>query len=98
MSRAIEKPLRLTISDVFRGGMQNPVSISGRIEAGSLQQGDTVIAIPSGEKGVIKSIEVDDEPKDWAVAGHNVVLHLSNIDMVHLKYKLITSKVFTYGY
>lgn len=87
VTRAIEKPLRLTISDVFRGGMQNPVSISGRIEAGSLQQGDTIVAIPSSEKGTIKSIEVDDESKEWAVAGHNVILHLSNIDIVHLKYE-----------
>lgn len=70
--------------------MHNPVSISGRIEAGSLQQGDTIVAIPSGEKATIKAIEVDDESKEWAVAGHNVVLHLSNIDIVHLKYELKT--------
>lgn len=97
VTRAIGKPLRLTISDVFRGGMHNPVSISGRIEAGNLQQGDTIIAIPSGEKATIKAIEVDDESKEWAVAGHNVVLHLSNIDIVHLKYEPNTRK-FVWGY
>lgn len=48
--------------------------------------GDTIAAIPSGESGVIKSIEVDEESTEWAVAGHNVVLHLSNIDIVHLRY------------
>ncbi|KAI5852856.1 P-loop containing nucleoside triphosphate hydrolase protein [Morchella snyderi] len=85
LTRAIEKPLRITISDVFKGGITNPVSVSGRIEAGSLQVGDNIVAIPSGEGGVIKAIEVDDEPTDWAVAGHNVVIHLSNIDMVHLR-------------
>lgn len=65
----------------------NPVSISGRIEAGSLQVGDNIIAVPSGESGIIKAVEVDEEPTVWAVAGHNVVLHLSNIDMVHLRYR-----------
>lgn len=70
----------------------NPVSISGRIEAGSLQVGDNIVAIPSGESGIIKAIEVDEEPTDWAVAGHNVVIHLSNIDMVHLRYNHNTFK------
>lgn len=33
----------------------------------------------------IESLEVDDEPQDWAVAGQNVVLNLSDIDPIHLK-------------
>ena len=40
---AMDKALRMTIGDVFRGSIQNPVSISGRIEAGSLQIGDQVL-------------------------------------------------------
>ncbi|KAI9718720.1 MAG: hypothetical protein M1812_003894 [Candelaria pacifica] len=84
-SRALEKPLRLTIGDIFRGGIQHPLSISGRLEQGNLQIGDQVVTIPSGEKAYIKGIEVDQETKDWAVAGQNVVLHLSDIDPIHLK-------------
>jgi elongation factor 1 alpha-like protein len=82
---ALEKPFRMTIGDVFRGGVQNPLSISGRIDAGSLQVGDTLLTMPSGETAVIKSLEVDSEPKEWAVAGQNVVLHLANIDPIHLR-------------
>ena len=41
--------------------------------------------MPSGEKAYIKSLEVDDEPMEWAVAGRNVVLNLTDIDAVHLK-------------
>ena len=85
VSRSLTKPLRLTIGDIFRGGVQNPLSISGRIEAGSLQTADALIAQPSGEKCFIKAIEVDDESRDWAVAGQNVVLHLADIDPIHLK-------------
>ncbi|KAJ5899588.1 Translation elongation/initiation factor/Ribosomal beta-barrel [Penicillium taxi] len=81
---ALDKPLRMTIGDVFRGGVQNPISISGRLDAGSLQVGDQILTIPSGETALIRSLEVDSEPSDWAVAGQNVTLNLANIDPVHL--------------
>ena len=82
---AIDKPLRMTISDVFRGGVQNPLSISGRIEAGNLQVGDAILVQPSGETASIKGLDVDEAPQDWAVAGQNVTLHLMGIDPSHLK-------------
>lgn len=84
-SHALDKPLRMTIGDVFRGSIQNPLSISGRIDAGSLQVGDQIVTMPSGEPAAIRSLEVDGEPRDWAVAGQNVVLNLANIDPVHLR-------------
>lgn len=85
ITRALEKPLRITVGDIFRGGVQNPLSISGRVEAGSLQTGDALLAQPSGEKCFIKGLEVDNENVDWAVAGQNVAIHLSDIDPIHLK-------------
>ncbi|KAJ5835595.1 Translation elongation/initiation factor/Ribosomal beta-barrel [Penicillium robsamsonii] len=84
-THALEKPLRMTIGDVFRGGVQNPLSISGRIDAGSLQMGDQILTMPSGETATVRSLEVDNEPSDWAVAGQNVVLHIANIDPIHLR-------------
>ncbi|ODM15042.1 hypothetical protein SI65_09537 [Aspergillus cristatus] len=84
-SHALDKPLRMTIADVFRGSVQNPLSISGRVEAGSLQVGDELLTMPSGEKATIRSLEVDGDVSDWAVAGQNVVLNLANIDPVHLR-------------
>lgn len=83
--RRIGEPLRMDVSDVFRGGITTPVSISGRIDAGSLQIGDTILAQPSGETAVIKLLEVDDAPVDWAVAGQIVTLHLTNIEPQHLR-------------
>lgn len=85
VSRALDKPLRLTIGDIFRGGVQNPLSVSGRIEAGSLQSGDVLIAVPSSQKCFVKALEMDNEIVDWAVAGQNVTIHLSGIDPAHLK-------------
>ncbi|KAM3148388.1 HBS1-like protein [Botrytis cinerea] len=85
VTRALTKPLRLTIGDIFRGGVQNPLSISGRIDAGSLQVGDQLLAQPSNEKCFIKGLEIDNEPVDWAVAGQIITIHLSDIDQAHLK-------------
>jgi elongation factor 1 alpha-like protein len=84
-SHALDKPLRMTIGDVFRGGVQNPLSISGRIDAGSFQVGDPLVVMPSGESALIKGLEKDGEPSDWAVAGQNVTIHLANIDPAHLR-------------
>ncbi|KNG86790.1 translation elongation factor EF-1 subunit [Aspergillus nomiae NRRL 13137] len=84
-SHALDKPLRMTIGDVFRGSVQNPLSISGRIDAGSLQVGDQILTMPSSETALVRSLEVDGEPSDWAVAGQNVVLNLANIDPIHLR-------------
>ena len=85
VNHALDKALRMTIGAVFRGGVQNPLSVSGRLEAGSLQTGDQVIIMPSAEKAFIRSLEVDDEPRAWAVAGQNAVLNLTDIDQMHLK-------------
>ncbi|KAL8715965.1 MAG: hypothetical protein Q9220_000632 [cf. Caloplaca sp. 1 TL-2023] len=84
-NRALDKPLRLTIGDIFRGGVQNPLSVSGRLDSGSLQVGDKVLAMPAGETAIIKGIEVDSEPSDWAVAGQIVTLHLTDIEQKYLK-------------
>jgi elongation factor 1 alpha-like protein len=84
MTRALNKPLRLTISEVYRTS-QSPLTISGRLDAGSLQTGDALLVQPSGEKAYVKSVELDSEPADWAVAGQNAVIHLSNIDPIHVR-------------
>lgn len=78
-NHAVDKTFRMTIGDVFEESAQNPLCVSGRIEAGSLQIGDQMITMPSGEKTSIRSIRVDDEPKEWAVAGQNVILGLTEM-------------------
>ena len=85
VTRALEKPLRMTVDDIFRGGVQNPLSISGRLDAGNVQIGDTVVIMPANQTASIKGLEVDSEPSDWAVAGQNVILHLADIEAKYLK-------------
>ncbi|KAF1999285.1 hypothetical protein P154DRAFT_437649 [Amniculicola lignicola CBS 123094] len=83
--RDLEKPFRLTIGDVFRGGITTPVSISGRIDVGTVQVGDNILCMPARETATVKGIEVKDCPVDWAVAGQISTLHLVDIDPVHLR-------------
>ena len=85
VARALDKPLRLTIGDIFRGGIQNALSISGRIESGSLQMGDALLIQPASQKAFVKSIEVDNNPADWAVAGQNVTLNLTGVEEQYLR-------------
>ncbi|SMR52022.1 unnamed protein product [Zymoseptoria tritici ST99CH_3D1] len=84
-TETVNKPLRLQISDVFRGGITNPLSISGLIRNGSVQVGDIITAQPSGETGVVKGIEVAGEVREWSVAGEIPTLHLVDIDAQHLR-------------
>ncbi|KAF2434159.1 hypothetical protein EJ08DRAFT_646609 [Tothia fuscella] len=84
--RALDKPLRMTISEVFRTSPNNPISVSGKLDAGSLQAGDTVTIMPSSERAIVKSLTADNYPADWAVAGQIAVLNLADIDPIHLKH------------
>ncbi|KAI8831489.1 HBS1-like protein [Chytriomyces cf. hyalinus JEL632] len=83
--RPLEKPFRLPVTDYFKGGSTagggGSLSISGRIEAGTLQIGDAVTVMPLGEHGVVKAIESNNEAIKWAVAGDNVVIALNGIDV-----------------
>ena len=83
--RSLQKPLRLSVADVFRGDMRSPLSIAGRIDSGTLQVGDVILALPANESATIKAIEVQDQPVDWAVAGQIPTLHLADTDPIHLR-------------
>ncbi|KAI6784339.1 elongation factor 1 alpha-like protein [Emericellopsis cladophorae] len=83
-ARALQKPLRMAISEIFRS-QQGSQAIGGRIDTGTMQVGDVLVIQPSGETAHIKSISVDGETRDWAVAGYNVNLSLTDIDPVHMK-------------
>lgn len=81
----VKGSLRMQITDVFRGGIQNPLSVSGRLSAGNVQVGDSIVVQPSGESAQIKGIEVAGEGRDWAVAGELCTLHLTDIEAQHLR-------------
>ncbi|KAK6706073.1 hypothetical protein SNK05_009945 [Fusarium graminearum] len=83
-ARALKSPFRMAISEVFRSQL-GTTTIAGRVDAGSFQIGDALLVQPSGEEAYVKSIMVDSDMQDWAVAGQNVSVALTNIDPIHIR-------------
>ncbi|KAL4121209.1 hypothetical protein QTP88_013767 [Uroleucon formosanum] len=77
--RAISKPLRLCISDVFKSSGSG-FSIVGRVETGQLRVGDKVLVQPQGEVAQIKSIEIDELPQSIGLAGDFISVSLTGYD------------------
>ncbi|KAJ2450907.1 hypothetical protein EV183_003966 [Coemansia sp. RSA 2336] len=85
--RAVEGPLRLAATDVFRGGSAGSagsVSISGRIAQGTVQLGEAVVVVPGGISGTVRAIDVNFEPRDWAVAGDEAIVQVQGLDMLQV--------------
>lgn len=79
--KPIDKPLRFAISDVFKGPQSSAISLAGKMEAGSVKNGDKICIVPSNETGVVKSIALTDEvPLSQCFAGDSVILNVNNID------------------
>ncbi|KAG5928356.1 hypothetical protein E4U42_000802 [Claviceps africana] len=83
--RALTKPFRMAISEVFRSQQQGTTTLAGRIDTGTIQVGDAVVVQPSGESAYIKSIMVDADTQEWAVAGQSVSIALTDIDPIHIR-------------
>ena len=80
--RSIDKPLRFSVSDVFKSLQTVGISLAGKVEAGSVKIGDKVCIVPSNETGVVKNISINDEQAlNVCFAGDSVILNVSNIDM-----------------
>ncbi|EKM80415.1 hypothetical protein AGABI1DRAFT_58185 [Agaricus bisporus var. burnettii JB137-S8] len=77
---------RLPISNIFKMQSMSGVFVAGRIASGIVQAGEKVRAMPGDDSviGSVKSIEVEDESVNWAMAGMNVAIALANIDPVNL--------------
>jgi len=65
-----EKDLRFPVQGVFKVGDKR--ILMGRIESGSLKEGDEVVFLPSGKKSRVKSVEVFNEKRDSADAGESI--------------------------
>ncbi|XP_064216728.1 HBS1-like protein isoform X3 [Aotus nancymaae] len=81
--RSIDKPFRLCVSDVFKD-QGSGFCITGKIEAGYIQTGDRLLAMPPNETCTVKGITLHDEPVDWAAAGDHVSLTLVGMDIIKI--------------
>lgn len=87
-TRPIHLPFRLSVTDFFKGGFGagsgGSVSVGGRIDAGCVQAGETVVVVPGNVTAVVKSVVVNEESTRWAAAGDSVVLTLTGVELQHL--------------
>lgn len=73
-----KKNLRMIVADVYSGKHTSDVAVQGRIGSGSVQVGETVSIAPSLVNGLVKSLTVNGESKEWAISGDNVTLSMTN--------------------
>lgn len=80
--RALEAPLRIPVSNVFKGqsATASGLAVSGRIESGIVQVGEKLAALPGDETGLVRALEVDGELVPYALAGSNATVFLSGIE------------------
>ena len=76
--KPIDKPLRLPIQDVYTITGVGTVPV-GRIETGRLRVGDTVVFMPPGLVGEVKSIEMHHRPMNEAEAGDNIGFNVKGV-------------------
>uniref|UniRef100_A0A8C1MPC0 HBS1-like protein n=1 Tax=Cyprinus carpio TaxID=7962 RepID=A0A8C1MPC0_CYPCA len=81
--RSVEKPFRLCVSDVFKD-QGSGFCVTGKIEAGFIQTGDKVLAMPPNETCTVKGITLHDEALDWAAAGDHVSLTVTGMDIIKI--------------
>ncbi|KAM8945543.1 HBS1-like protein [Pelodytes ibericus] len=81
--RSVDKPLRICASDVFKD-QGSGFCVTGKIEAGYVQTGDRLLAMPPNETCTVKGITLHDEAVDWAAAGDQVSLTLTGMDIIKI--------------
>uniref|UniRef100_A0A8C6Q3L8 HBS1-like protein n=1 Tax=Nothobranchius furzeri TaxID=105023 RepID=A0A8C6Q3L8_NOTFU len=81
--RSVDKPFRLCVSDVFKD-QGSGFCVTGKIEAGYIQTGDRILAMPPNETCTVKGITLHDEALDWAVAGDHVSLTVTGMDIIKI--------------
>lgn len=76
--KPVDKPMRMPIQDVYtiKGIGTVPV---GRIETGIMKKGQSIVVMPSGKKGEVKSIEMHHQEMDKAEPGDNVGINVRGI-------------------
>jgi elongation factor 1-alpha len=80
----IDKPLRLPIQDVYSITGVGTVPV-GRVETGILKVNDTVVFMPGGAQGEVKTIEMHHEQQQEARPGDNVGFNVRGVGKTDIK-------------
>lgn len=90
--RAIDKPFRMSVSDVYKGATGG-FSVAGRIETGVLCLNDRVLVCPIREVATIKQILIDEAAQTSAFAGDQISVALTGVDVSSVSVGSILSDV-----
>jgi len=82
--KPVEKPLRIPIQEVYSITGVGTVPV-GRVETGKLRVGDTVVFMPPGVSGEVKSIEMHHEKLDEALPGDNIGFNVRGVSKTDIK-------------
>ena len=82
--RPIDKPLRLSLQDVYKIGGIGTVPV-GRVETGVIKPAQTVVFAPTGVTTEVKSVEMHHESMPEAVPGDNVGFNVKNVSVKEIK-------------
>ncbi|MEM0050283.1 MAG: translation elongation factor EF-1 subunit alpha [Candidatus Bathyarchaeia archaeon] len=82
--KPIDKPLRIPIQDVYSITGVGTVPV-GRVETGVLKEGDTIIIMPLGKTGEVKSIETHHVRIPRAEPGDNIGFNVRGIAKHEIK-------------
>jgi elongation factor 1 alpha-like protein len=91
--RAIDKPFRMSISDVYKGTGSN-FCLSGRIASGHVCVNDKIIICPSKENGQVKSLTIDEVSVSSAFAGDQVSVTLTGLDSSNVSIGSVLSEIY----
>ena len=86
-----DKPLRIPIQDVYSITGVGTVPV-GRIETGVLKDGDTVVIMPAGLKGEVKTIETHHTPVEKAEPGDNIGFNIRGIAKQDIRRGMVVGK------
>lgn len=92
--RAVEKPFRMAVADIFKAGGSSTSSVSGKIESGVLAVGDKVLVCPLKEQASVKGIAMNEVPTKVAFAGDQVSVTLSGVDLNTITVGAVLSDMF----
>ena len=87
-ARSVDGPFRISVQDCYKGGLGGDITISGRVESGSVQIGDQLLALPINENGVVKgilrfipAIELNEVSSKYAVCGDRISISLNGFEV-----------------
>lgn len=78
--RMVEKPTRVSITDVFKG-MSSGVFLGGKVISGKLENKQKLVLLPPNETCDIKQVEVRDTKETKAFAGNIITTVAVGIDL-----------------